>query len=176
MEGVPVGTRAASQAGGTSWDTGQLDPCYPAQTRKHGHIYCLPSSSLARTSQCTDHRYLGTGVTHTLSSLRNHRRFEACMPHGGVALIPLLQALLATGSSMLQLSIGPRSGACKCGMTSGWDVPWQQEDRGITGHGPTGCMQALQVMQHSADLRFWAMGSYTFMEGDHPRTAMARAL
>ena len=68
---------------------------------------------------------------------------------------------------MLQLSIGPRSGACKCGATSGWDVFWQQEDRSITGHGPTGCMQARQVPLY-ADLRFWAMGSYTFGRENTP--------
>ena len=36
-----------------------VDPCYPVQTRKHGHVYCLPSSSLARTSQCNDTLLLG---------------------------------------------------------------------------------------------------------------------
>ena len=36
-------------------------------------------------------------------------------------------------------------------------------------------MRALQVMQQSADLRFWAMGSYTFMEGDYPGATVADA-
>ena len=71
-----------------------VDPCYPAQAGSMGtSTACHPRPSHAPTNVT---RLLGSGVTYTLSSLRNHRRFEACMLHGGVASMPLLQALLAT--------------------------------------------------------------------------------